>query len=107
MTHHLAGSILKIIIYTLKIVHILHKGAWLFILKKNIKVKKIPVPKNINHPELICLELEIKNTKIAVVCVYKSPRLSYTTFGNIVEFLADINSKMKTLSPWGTSIFAN
>ena len=50
---------------------------------------------------MICLELEIKNTKIAVVCVYKSPRLSYTTFGNIVEFLADINSKYENTITMG------
>ena len=77
------------------------QGGVAFYIKKNIKVKKIPVPKNINHPELICLELEIKNTKIAVVCVYKSPRLSYTTFGNIVEFLADINSKYENTITMG------
>ena len=69
------------------------QGGVAFYVKNNIKVKKIPVPKNINHPELICLELEIKSIKIAVICVYKSPRLSYTSFGNIIEFLADINSK--------------
>ena len=64
-----------------------------FYVKKSIKAKKIAVPKNINHPELICLELEIKGCKIAVICVYKTPSLSYTTFGNIIDFFAEINSK--------------
>ena len=69
------------------------QGGVAFYVKKNIKVKKIKVPKNINHPELICLELDIKGIKVAVICAYKTPRLSYTSFGNIIEFLADINSK--------------
>ena len=69
------------------------QGGVAFYIKENIPVKRIAAPKNINHPELICLELTIKGIKIAVICVYKGLGLSYTSFNYITEFLADINSK--------------
>ena len=69
------------------------QGGVAFYIKDNIPVKKIAVPKNVNHPELICLELTIKGIKIAVVCVYKGLGLSYTSFSHITEFLAEINCK--------------
>ena len=72
-----------------------------FFVKDNIPAKKIAVPKNINYPELICLELTIKGIKVAVICVYKSPALSYTSFSHIIEFLADINSKYENTITMG------
>lgn len=77
------------------------QGGVAFFVKDNIPVKKITVPKNINHPELICLELTIKGIKIAVICVYKGLGLSYTSFSHIIEFLADINSKYENTITMG------
>ena len=77
------------------------QGGVAFFVKDNIPVKKITVPKNIKHPELICLELTIQGIKIAVVCVYKGLGLSYTSFDHIIEFLADINSKYENTITMG------
>ena len=69
-------------LYTENRTHTTQGGVGIYV-KDNINVKTIPVPKNVKHPELICLELTIKNIKIAVVCVYKGLGLSYTTFSHI------------------------
>ena len=79
-------------LYTENRSHTTQGGVGIYI-KDNIAAKQLSVPKNIKHPELICLELNIKNIKIAVVCVYKGLGLSYTSYSLIVEFLADISSK--------------
>ena len=78
--------------YTENRMHTTQGGVGFFI-KSNIPAKQLPVPKNINHPEIICLELTVKQTKIAVICIYKGLGLSYTSFSYIFDFLADINSK--------------
>ena len=79
-------------LYTENRTHTTQGGVGVYV-KSNIPVKQLPVPKDINHPEVICLELTIKQTKIAVLCVYKGLGLSYTSFSHIFDFLADINSK--------------
>ena len=79
-------------LYTENRTHTKQGGVGIYV-KENITVKQLPVPKNVKHPELICLELTIKNIKIAVICVYKGLGLSYTSFDHIFDFLADINSK--------------
>ena len=79
-------------LYTENRTHTTQGGVGIYV-KSNIAVKQLPVPKDIKHPEVICLELTIKQTKIAVLCVYKGLGLSYTSFSHIFDFLADINSK--------------
>ena len=87
-------------LYTENRTHTTQGGVAIYI-RESITAKQLPVPKNVNHPELICLELTIKNIKIAVVCVYKGLGLSYTSYSHIIEFLADINSKYENTITMG------
>ena len=71
-------------------VHTTQGGVGIYI-KRNIPIKQLQVPHDIKHPELICVVATINNIKVAIITVYKTPKLSYKTFDLIVEFIAHIS----------------
>ena len=53
---------------------------------------KIPshITKNKNAPEIVCAILTINRVKIAVVCIYRTPKLPYKSIELLTEVICDI-----------------
>ena len=60
---------------------------------KNYKSSVIKLPGEFSQPEVIFVEIQVKNTRIAVGTVYKAPNIPYGTLAQLHETLAYITTK--------------
>ena len=55
--------------------------------------KVVKLPQNLTQPEMLFIELTIKNTKLVVGVIYKPPKIPYGVLATIQESLAYITTK--------------
>ena len=52
--------------------------------------KEIKLCKEVTQPEICFVEVKLKNAKLALGCIYKSPLISYTQYSVLTEILSPI-----------------
>ena len=76
--------------------HTTQGGVALYV-KTDIYVEQYKIPTHIakdkNAPEITCVILTINRTKIAVVCIYRTPKLPYKSIELLTEVIGDICCK--------------
>ena len=69
------------------------RGGVAIYIKANLHAKNIKLKYQQLEPELLCVEVDINNTKVLVAALYKAPKSKYWVFNNILEELAFLTSK--------------
>lgn len=59
--------------------------------------KIIKLPQSVTQPEMLFIEITVKNNKVAVGVIYKPPKIPYGVFATIQESLAFVSTKYKHL----------
>ena len=70
-----------------------HNGGVGVYIKEQYKARKIKIDYNQDQPEMIFVEIEVRNNKILVGVIYKSPSVRYGIFSEIEEIIAYITTK--------------
>ena len=68
-------------------------GGIAFYAKQHFKPKIIKTPHDLEQPELLFIELQCKNIKVAMGVLYKAPNIKYGVFATLHETFADILCK--------------
>lgn len=55
--------------------------------------KIIKLPQTLTQPEMLFVEITLKNTKVAIGVIYKPPKIPYGVFATIQESLAFVSTK--------------
>ena len=63
--------------------------------KKELKCKHIPITYNHDKFEVCAVEVKVKNVKVAVMAIYKSPSTDYKVFSQIFDSLQFLVSKYR------------
>lgn len=61
--------------------------------RDQLKAKRIKLPQDIIQPEIIFIEVTVKNSKIAIGVLYKPPKIPYGVFALLHETLAYVTTK--------------
>lgn len=67
-------------------------GVGIFV-KDCFEPKIVKLPQNLTQPEMLFIELTVKNTKVVVGVIYKPPKIPYGVLATIQESLAYITTK--------------
>lgn len=80
-------------LYKLNRTHTTQGGVGIFV-KNNIKTRVIETPveitNNKNAPEVLGIVVTINRIQIAIITVYRTPKLPYTSLGYISDYITDI-----------------
>ena len=71
-------------------------GIGIFV-RPELEPKLIKLPQTLTQPEMLFIEITLKNTKVAIGVIYKPPKIPYGVFATIQESLAFVSTQYNHL----------